>query len=267
MSQPVHRSEPTAVLGETGHVVPCRADDNQVVTLPADGGIPPDAVVEVDTRHGKGRLVQWPVYVVVTEHLRRRGGEGDPHGGSLYRRPCRPSRAVSLRPRWVDAHRPVGGLSCGAVAARPADVPSSRRRSPHMRAGLPKLGRSVRVCRPPCPQRVHLAVSAVSMVPTGRLERPPGRLTRSPCSGPVKSSTGPGPSTTTQAEPGRVTIRPMATWILVGGCVVLALILGTAVLLVFLLTRDGAEQDDGLSRFKWRDAQSDENAVPPAADD
>ena len=59
----------------------------------------------------------------------------------------------------------------------------------------------------------------------------------------------------------------MATWILVGGCVVLALILGTAVLLVFLLTRNGAEQDDGLPRFKWRDAQSDENAVPPAADD
>ena len=59
----------------------------------------------------------------------------------------------------------------------------------------------------------------------------------------------------------------MATWILVGGFVVLALILGTAVFLVLLLTRDGAEHGIRLPRFKWRDAHSDENAVPPAADD
>jgi hypothetical protein len=45
----------------------------------------------------------------------------------------------------------------------------------------------------------------------------------------------------------------MATWILVGGCTALALILAGAVALILLLTRDGVGSGSGLPRFKRLD--------------
>jgi hypothetical protein len=58
----------------------------------------------------------------------------------------------------------------------------------------------------------------------------------------------------------------MATWILVGGFVVLALILGGALLLVLMFTRDGANQGIRLPRFKRLSAQNPDEAAPPPTD-
>ena len=59
----------------------------------------------------------------------------------------------------------------------------------------------------------------------------------------------------------------MATWILAGGFAVLAIILGGALLLVLLFTRDGAENGIRLPRFRGRDPRPGEAAVAPTIDD
>jgi hypothetical protein len=56
----------------------------------------------------------------------------------------------------------------------------------------------------------------------------------------------------------------MATWIIVGGCIVAALILGGAVLLVFLFTRGDNDDDVHLPRFKrFGSTRAGDGASPP----
>ncbi len=60
---------------------------------------------------------------------------------------------------------------------------------------------------------------------------------------------------------------PMATWIIVGSCVVAALILGGAVLVVLLFTRGKNDDDVHLPRFKRFDSsEADETTTPPEGD-
>jgi hypothetical protein len=59
----------------------------------------------------------------------------------------------------------------------------------------------------------------------------------------------------------------MATWVMVGGCVVLALILGGAVLLTLVFTRGENDDDVHLPRFKRLEARSADPVVGPADDD
>jgi hypothetical protein len=58
----------------------------------------------------------------------------------------------------------------------------------------------------------------------------------------------------------------MATWIIVGGCVVLALILGGAILLVLLFTRGETDDDVRFPRFRRFNKQDGETAVQPHDD-
>ena len=58
----------------------------------------------------------------------------------------------------------------------------------------------------------------------------------------------------------------MATWIIVGGCVVAALILGGAVLLVLLFTRGENDDDVHLPRFKRFGAPDAGGATIPPDD-
>jgi hypothetical protein len=58
----------------------------------------------------------------------------------------------------------------------------------------------------------------------------------------------------------------MATWIIVGGCVVAALILGGAVFLVLLFTRGENDDDVHLPRFKRFGSTRAGDGPPPPED-
>ena len=81
VAQAVDPVEPAAKLGQPLDIVPGGPDHHQVIVLPGDRRIPPDAVVEVDTAGGEGLVVQSAIDVVVLHDDPSGGGEGDPHVG------------------------------------------------------------------------------------------------------------------------------------------------------------------------------------------